>query len=91
VTTIAVTVPSNTNDSFTLSSRTAPRGVVIFKITNKAHFRHDFSINGRTSRALSTGQSTTLWVTFLRAGTYPYKCTIDHHVQFSQHGIFTIT
>jgi uncharacterized cupredoxin-like copper-binding protein len=79
------------NSSFHLSAKTAPRGVVIFKVTNAAHFRHDFSINGHTTRVLKTGQSTTLRVTFLKPGHYVYKDTIDHHAQFGDVGGFTIT
>ena len=54
------------NSSFRLSAKTAPRGVVIFKVYNPMVFRHDFSINGHTTRVLSTGQSATLRVTFLK-------------------------
>jgi len=79
------------NSSFTLSARTAPRGVVIFQVTNTASFRHDFSINGHTTRVLSTGQSATLRVTFLKPGHYVYKCTVRPHVKWGQEGGFTIT
>ena len=79
------------NSSFHLSAKTAPRGVVIFKVTNAAHFGHDFSINGHTTRVLKTGQSATLRVTFLKPGHYVYKDTIDHHVRWGDVGGFTIT
>lgn len=79
------------NSSFHLSAKTAPRGVVIFKVTNAASFRHDFSINGHTTRVLKTGQSATLRVTFLKPGHYVYKDTLDHHAQFGDVGGFTIT
>jgi plastocyanin len=88
VTTITVTT---FNSSYHLSARTAPRGVVIFKVTNTAHFRHDFSIKGRTTRVLLQGQSATLRVTFLQPGRYTYKCTVDHHASWGQEGVFTIT
>ena len=64
---------------------------MIFKVTNPASERHDFSIKGRTTRLLTTGQSATLRVTFRRKGRYPYKDTFDHHAQFGCHGVFTIT
>jgi plastocyanin len=89
-TTIKVTTGKG-NSRFILSSRTAPRGVVIFKFTNTARFRHDFSIKGRTTRLLSQGESAILRVTFLRKGRYPYKCTFDHHASWGQKGVFTIT
>ena len=69
------------NSTFILSARTAPRGVVIFKVTNTASFGHDFSINGHTTRVLEKGQSATLRVTFLRPGHYVWKDTVDHHAQ----------
>jgi plastocyanin len=79
------------NSSFHLSAKTAPRGVVIFEVTNAASFGHDFSINGHTTRVLKTGQSATLRVTFLKTGHYVYKDTVDHHVQWGDVGGFTIT
>ena len=81
---------STHNSRYVLSSRDAPRGVVIFKITNPASEPHDFSINHRTSKLLTTGQSTTLRVTFLRKGRYTYKDTFDHHASFGCRGGFTI-
>jgi len=77
---------------FKMSAKTAPRGVVIFKVTNTNHYtRHDFSIKGRTTPVLSYGQSATLRVHFLRPGRYPYKCTLPHHAGWGQKGVFTIT
>ena len=87
-TTIKVTAH---NSIFIFSAKTAKRGIVIFKVTNTASFRHDFSIKGRTTRVLSEGQSATLRVTFLRKGRYTYKCTVDHHASWGQKGVFTIT
>jgi uncharacterized cupredoxin-like copper-binding protein len=75
---------------FTLSAKTAKRGVVVFNVTNHGHLQHDFSIKGRTTKKLSHGQSTTLRVTFLRKGRYPYKCTVDGHAEAGMKGIFTI-
>jgi uncharacterized cupredoxin-like copper-binding protein len=82
---------STHNSRYVLSAKTAPRGVVIFKITNPASQPHDFSIKGRTSKLLRTGESTTLRVTFLRRGRYSYKDTFDHHAQFGCRGGFTVT
>jgi hypothetical protein len=88
VTTIRV---STHNSRYVLSAKTAPRGIVIFKINNPARFVHNFSIKGRTTALLTTGQSATLRVTFLRKGRYPYEDTFDHHAQFGCRGVFTIT
>jgi hypothetical protein len=87
VTTIRV---STHNSVYALSAKTAPRGVVIFKVHNPAMFVHNFSIKGRTTPLLKTGQSATLRVTFLRKGRYPYKDTFDHHAQDGCRGVFTI-
>jgi plastocyanin len=82
---------STHNSRYVLSERKAPRGIVIFKITNPASQPHDFSIKGRTSKLLRTGQSTTLRVTFRRKGRYSYRDTFDHHAQFGCRGGFRIT
>jgi uncharacterized cupredoxin-like copper-binding protein len=76
---------------FVLSKKTAKRGVVIFKVTNVGKVSHDFSINGRKTKLLSHGQSNTLRVTFLRKGSYPYKCTVPGHAAAGMKGVFTIT
>jgi Cupredoxin-like domain len=88
----ATTIRVSTHNSrYVLSAKTAPRGVVIFKVTNPASQPHDFTIKGRTTPLLTTGQSATLRVTFLRTGRYPYKDTFDHHAQFGCRGVLTIT
>jgi len=76
---------------FVLSKKSAKRGVVSFKVTNVGAIKHDFSINGRKTKLLSHGQSDTLRVTFLRKGTYPYKCTVPGHAAAGMKGVFTIT
>ena len=88
VTTIKVTA---LDIKFKLSAKTAKRGTVVFKVTNRGKLTHDFSIKGRTTRKLSHGQSATLRVTFLRKGRYPYKCTVDGHAAAGMKGVFTIT
>jgi uncharacterized cupredoxin-like copper-binding protein len=75
---------------FALNQKTAKRGIVIFKVTNVGALKHDFAIKGRKTRVLSHGQSATLRVTFLRAGHYPYKCTVPGHAAAGMKGVFTI-
>lgn len=87
-TTIKVTM---FNSSYHLSEKSAPRGVVIFKVTNRAVFGHDFSINGHTTPVLKKGESATLRVTFSKPGHYVYKDTVDHHVRWGDIGGFMIT
>lgn len=77
--------------SFTLSAKSAKRGVVVFKVTNAGALKHDFHIKGRQTKLLSHGQSNTLRVTFLKKGKYPYKCTVSGHAAAGMKGVFTIS
>src|SRR5436190_189757 len=63
---------------FTLSKRSAPHGVVVFKITNKGKLPHDFKISGVKSKLVKPGTSTTLTVN-LSKGSKPYLCTVPGH------------
>src|SRR5580765_2175002 len=76
---------------FVLSTKTAKRGVVIFKVKNVGKLGHDFSINGRKTKVIAAGKSETLRVVFLRKGHYPYKCTVPGHAAAGMKGVFTIT
>jgi uncharacterized cupredoxin-like copper-binding protein len=76
---------------FVLSKKTAGRGVVVFKVKNVGKISHDFEIKGRKTKMLSPGQSATLRVTFLRKGSYPYKCTVPGHAAAGMKGVFKIT
>ena len=76
---------------FVLSKKTSRRGVVVFKVKNAGKISHDFDIKGRKTRMLSPGQSATLRVTFLRKGSYPYKCTVPGHAAAGMKGVFKIT
>jgi len=75
---------------FVLNKKTAGRGVVVFKVTNVGALAHDFLISGRKTRMLKHGESDTLRVTFLRKGSYPYKCTVAGHAAAGMKGIFTV-
>jgi uncharacterized cupredoxin-like copper-binding protein len=76
---------------FVLSKKTARRGVVVFKVKNVGRIKHDFEIKGRKTKLVSPGQSETLRVTFLRKGSYPYKCTVPGHAAAGMKGVFKIT
>jgi uncharacterized cupredoxin-like copper-binding protein len=76
---------------FVLSKKAARRGVVVFKVKNVGKINHDFEIKSRKTKLLSPGQSATLRVTFLRKGSYPYKCTVPGHAAAGMKGIFKIT
>ena len=77
--------------SFTLSAKSAKRGVVVFKVTNSGALKHDFQIKGRKTKLLSHGQSATLRITFLKKGGYPYMCTVPGHAAAGMKGVFTIS
>jgi uncharacterized cupredoxin-like copper-binding protein len=76
---------------FVLSSKSARRGIVIFKVKNVGKLGHDFKINGRKTPIIPPGKSNTLRVTFLRKGTYPYACTVPGHAAAGMKGVFTIS
>jgi uncharacterized cupredoxin-like copper-binding protein len=76
---------------FVLSKKTARRGVVVFKVKNVGKIKHDFEIKSRKTKLLSPGQSATLRITFLRKGSYPYKCTVPGHAAAGMKGVFKIT
>jgi uncharacterized cupredoxin-like copper-binding protein len=76
---------------FALSTKTAKRGIVVFRVTNAGAIKHDFQISGRKTRLLSHGQTATLRVTFLRKGHYAYQCTVPGHAAAGMKGVFTIT
>jgi uncharacterized cupredoxin-like copper-binding protein len=74
---------------FTLSPATATAGVVTFTIVDKGKLPHDFSIAGKKSKIVDPGQTTKLKVT-LKAGKYPYKCTVPGHAAAGMKGIFIV-
>jgi uncharacterized cupredoxin-like copper-binding protein len=76
---------------FVLSKKTAGRGVVVFKVKNVGKLKHDFEIKGRKTKLIAPGQTETLRVTFLRKGSYPYKCTVAGHAAAGMKGVFKIT
>jgi uncharacterized cupredoxin-like copper-binding protein len=80
-----------TEFKYVLSTKTAKRGVVIFRIKNSGKLGHDFSINGRKTKVISPGKSGTLRIVFLRKGAYPYKCTVPGHAAAGMKGVFTIS
>jgi uncharacterized cupredoxin-like copper-binding protein len=91
VTLVTVTAGKPSEFRFTLSKKSARKGVVTFKVVNKGTIPHDFKINGKKTKLLSPGKSQTLKVTFTKAKVYPYLCTVPGHAIAGMKGNFKIT
>jgi uncharacterized cupredoxin-like copper-binding protein len=75
---------------FKLSKASAPKGTVVFKLSNKGQVAHDFKINGKKTPLVSPGKSATLTVKFQKTGKFPYLCTVPGHAASGMKGTFTI-
>jgi plastocyanin len=73
---------------FRLSTNSVHTGVVVFTIINKGQIPHDFEIQKlqKLSPLVQAGSRTTMRVTFKKAGTYYYLCTVGAHVQYGMSG-----
>jgi uncharacterized cupredoxin-like copper-binding protein len=90
-TVVTVTAGKPSEFRFTLSTKTVKHGAVTFKVTGKGTLPHNFSINGKTTKLLSQGQSQTLTVNFAKAGKFPYLCTVTGHAAAGMKGTLTVT
>jgi uncharacterized cupredoxin-like copper-binding protein len=75
---------------FVLSRRSAPHGLVIFRVVNRGRIKHDFKIAGKKTPILKPGGRATLRVR-LRKGRHRYVCTVDAHASFGMKGVFKST
>ncbi len=91
VSSVGVTQGKPSEFHFTLTKKTVPKGTVTFLVINKGNLPHDFKINGHKTKLLSPGQAQTLKVTFLKAGKYPYLCTVTGHAAAGMKGTLTVT
>lgn len=64
-------------------------GPVTFTISNKGRVAHDFKIAGKKSAMIQPGKSATLTVT-LKAGKFPYLCTVPGHAAAGMKGVLTV-
>ena len=87
VTTVSVTM---TDFKFALSRSSVPKGAVVFKLVNKGKLDHDFKIAGKRSAVVKKGATGTLRVTFLKAGRYPYLCTLPGHAPAGMKGVLVV-
>lgn len=83
--TIGVTLGRPAEMRITLSTRTASSGTVTFTVVNRGKVPHDFSIAGKKTRTLKTGERATLRVR-LSKGRAAYKCTIPGHAAAGMKG-----
>jgi uncharacterized cupredoxin-like copper-binding protein len=102
-TTVTVTAGKPSFFAFTLSTKSVPKGIVTFKVTNKGALPHDFKVcasnkggkanacAGRGTAKISPGHSATLKITFLRTGSYEYLCTVPGHAKAGMKGILKVT
>jgi uncharacterized cupredoxin-like copper-binding protein len=90
--TITVVAGKPSAFSFTLSTKTVKHGTVTFSVKNGgAGLMHDFKINGKKTPVLSPGKSASLTVTFAKAGSYPYQCTVAGHAAAGMKGTLKVT
>ena len=90
--TITVSAGKPAPFSFTLSTKTVKHGTVTFSVKNAgAGLSHDFKINGKKTPLLAPGKSATLTVTFAKAGSYPYSCTVPGHAAAGMKGTLKVT
>jgi uncharacterized cupredoxin-like copper-binding protein len=74
---------------FVLSTKTAKAGSVVFTVVNKGKLAHDFKIGGKKTPMLAPGKSGKVTVT-LKAGKFPYICTVPGHAAAGMKGTFTV-
>jgi uncharacterized cupredoxin-like copper-binding protein len=86
----AVTVTAK-EFKFTLSRKSVPKGVVTFTVVNNGKIAHDFKINGKKTPLIKPGKKAILKVTFAKAGSYPYLCTVLGHAKLGMKGVLKIT
>lgn len=87
---VTVTAGKPTEFGFTLSKKTVKKGTTAFKVTNKGTISHDFKINGKKTKSLTTGKSQTVSVSFKKVGKYAYLCTLPGHAAAGMKGTFTV-
>jgi uncharacterized cupredoxin-like copper-binding protein len=75
---------------FKVTPATVPApGAVTFTVTNKGKLPHDFKIGGKKTPLVNPGKSAKLTVT-LKAGKFPYLCTVPGHAAAGMKGTLTV-
>src|SRR5205085_9642544 len=76
---------------FALSKRSvSPGTTVIFRVTNKGKFTHDFKILGKKTPLLQPGKTASVKVVFKKKGKYGYLCTVLGHAKLGMKGSFGV-
>lgn len=89
-TTVTVTAGKPTEFHFILSKKTIVKGATTFKVTNKGTIDHNFKIAGKKTMLIKAGKTTTLKVTFAKAGKFPFLCTVPSHAAAGMKGTLTV-
>ena len=87
--TVTVTAGKPSELKFTVLPKSIAKGVTTFKVTNKGKLSHDFKIAGKKTKVLAGGRTATLKLT-LKAGKYPYLCTVPGHAAGGMKGTLTV-
>jgi len=77
---------------FTTSADTVKAGKVTFVVTNKGNTVHNFvfpTMGNKGSRFLQSGQTQTFSLV-LKAGRYPYICSIPRHAEQGMQGVLVV-
>jgi uncharacterized cupredoxin-like copper-binding protein len=75
---------------FNLRPTSARHGTVTFRLMNVGRIGHDFKIANKKTPVVNPGKSAVLTVP-LKAGTYPYVCTVPGHAASGMKGTFRVT
>ena len=101
--TVVTVTAGKSGFSFSLSKSSVPHGAVTFKVKNAGGFPHSFKVcssakggtanscAGKGTATISPGGSATLSVTFAKAGSYEYLCTVPGHAANGMKGILKVT
>lgn len=102
-TVVSVTAGKPSEFKFTLSVKSVKHGPVIFKVTNKGALAHTFKVcssskggsanscAGKGTALISPGATATLSITFAKAGSYEYLCTVPGHAAAGMKGDLKVT
>ena len=80
-----------TEFKFKLSKTSVPAGTtVLFTVKNAGKIGHNFKVNGKVTKLIAPGKSSTLTVKFPKKGKFAYLCTITGHAKSGMKGTFGV-